>query len=82
MLPKDFEAQFAELNDLVDFFERQICKSLKENNRQLAWSWYDSLSGAYMLAWRLGLAGPERFDRERAWSERIRTAQFGPRREE
>ena len=48
------KAGYRELNDLVDFFERQICKSLKENNRQLAWSWYDSLSGAYMLAWRLG----------------------------
>ena len=82
MIPKDFEAQLAALHDLVDFFEKQILQSLDQKNFWLAWSWYDSLSGAYMLAGRLGLEGPEYFDREKAWSERIRTAQFGPRRKE
>nr|DAL51346.1 MAG TPA_asm: hypothetical protein [Caudoviricetes sp.] len=35
-----------------------------------------------MLARWLGLEEPDHRDREKMWSERIRTAQFGPRRKE
>ena len=87
MIPKNLEAQtrstqLETLHNLIAFFENQIGKSLVEKNFRLAWSWHDSLSGAYMLARWLGLEEPDHHDREAMWSERIRTAQFGPRCEE
>lgn len=75
-------AQLEKLHDQVAFFERQIRKCLDERNFRLARSWHDSLSGAYMLAQRLGLEEPDHRDRENMWFERIQTAEFGPRREE
>lgn len=87
MIPKNLEvqtrsAQLENLHGLVAFFETQIGKSLEEKNFRLAWSWHDSLSGAYMLARWLGLEESDHRDREDMWSERIRTAQFGPRGKE
>ena len=40
------------------------------------------LTGAYMLAKRLGLEEPDHQAREAEWFERIQTAQFGPRGKE
>lgn len=82
MIPKNMEpqtrsAQLETLHNLVAFYEGQIRKSLVEKNFRLAWSWHDSLSGAYMLAKWLGLEEPDHRDREEMWSERIRTARFG-----
>ena len=82
MIPTNLEAQtrsahLEKLHGLVAFFEQQIGKSLEEKNFRLAWSWHDSLSGAYMLARWLGLEEPDHRDREEMWSERIRTARFG-----
>ena len=87
MIPKDLEvqtrsAQLENLHNLVAFYEGQIRKSLAEQNFRLAWSWHDSLSGAYTLARWLGLEEPDHRDRENMWFERIQTAEFGPRREE
>lgn len=87
MIPKDLKAQtrsaqLEALHNLVAFFEQQIGKSLEEKNFRLARSWHASLTGAYMLAQRLGLEEPDHRDRENALFERIQTAQFGPRREE
>lgn len=80
--PQPRDAQLETLHNLVTFCERLIQKSLAERSFRLAWSWHDSLSGAYMLARWLGLEEPDHRDREEMWSERIRTAHFGPRREE
>ena len=82
MIPKNLEAQMRSaqletLHNLVAFYEGQIRKSLAEQNFRLARSWHASLSGAYMLAKRLGLEEPDHRDREEMWSERIRTARFG-----
>lgn len=87
MIPKNLEAQMRstqleKLHDLVAFYEKQIRKSLDQRNFRLARSWHDSLTGAYMLAQRLGLEEPDHRDREEMWFERIQTAEFGPRREE
>ena len=87
MIPKNMEpqtrsAQLETLHNLVAFYEGQIRKSLVEKNFRLAWSWHDSLSGAYMLAKRLGLEEPDHQARETELFERIQTAQFGPRRKE
>lgn len=87
MIPKNMEpqtrsAQLAELHNLVTFFEEQIGKSLEERNFRLARSWHASLTGAYMLAKRLGLEEPDHQAREAEWFERIQTAQFGPRGKE
>ena len=87
MIPENLEVhtrntQLEQLQDLVAFFEKQIGKSLEEKNFRLARSWHASLTGAYMLAQRLGLEEPDHRDRENALFERIQTAQFGPRRKE
>ena len=87
MISKNLEvqtrnAQLGQLHDQVAFFERQIRESLDQRNFRLARSWHASLSGAYMLAKRLGLEEPDHRDRENALFERIQTAQFGPRRKE
>lgn len=87
MISKNLEvqtrnAQLEQLHDQVAFFERQIRESLDQRNFRLARSWHASLTGAYMLAQRLGLEEPDHRDRENALFERIQTAQFGPRREE
>ena len=87
MIPTNLEAQtrsahLEKLHNLVAFFEQQIGKSLEEKNFRLARSWHASLTGAYMLAQRLGLEEPDHHDREEMWFERIQTAEFGPRREE
>ena len=87
MIPTNLEAQtrsaqLETLHNLVAFYEGQIGKSLEEKNFRLAWSWHDSLSGAYMLSRWLGLEEPDHRDRENALFERIQTAQFGPRRKE
>ena len=86
MIPQNFEAQMRnaqleQLHNQVAFFEREILRSLEQRNFHLARSWHASLSGAYMLAQRLGLEEPDHRDRENMWFERIQTAQFGPRRE-
>ena len=87
MIPKNMEpqtrsAQLETLHNLVAFFEKQIGKSLEERNFRLARSWHASLTGAYMLAKRLGLEEPDHQAREAEWFERIQTAQFGPRGKE
>ena len=87
MIPKNMEpqtrsAQLETLHNLVAFYEGQIRKSLAEQNFRLARSWHASLSGAYMLAKRLGLEEPDHRDRENMWFECIQAAEFGPRREE
>ena len=87
MIPTNLEAQtrsahLEKLHGLVAFFEQQIGKSLEEKNFRLARSWHASLTGAYMLAQRLGLEEPDHWDREKALFERIQTAKFGPRRKE
>lgn len=87
MIPKNMEpqtrsTQLETLHNLVAFYEGQIRKSLEEKNFRLAWSWHDSLSGAYMLARWLGLEEPDHQAREAEWFERIQTAQFGPRGKE
>ena len=71
-------AQLEKLHNLVAFFETQIGKNLEKKNFQLARSWHASLFGAYLLAERLGLEEPDHEARERAWFQRIQTAQFGP----
>lgn len=71
-------AQLEKLHNLVAFYEGQIRKSLEEKNFRLARSWHASLSGAYQLAKWLGLEEPDHEARERAWFQRIQTAQFGP----
>ena len=87
MIPENLEVhtrntQLEQLHDLVAFFEKQIGKSLEERNFRLARSWHASLTGAYMLAKRLGLEEPDHRDRENMWYECIQAAEFGPRREE
>ena len=87
MIPTNLEAQtrsahLEKLHGLVAFFEQQIGKSLEERNFRLARSWHASLTGAYMLAKRLGLEEPDHQAREAEWFERIQTAQFGPRGKE
>lgn len=87
MIPKNMEpqtrsAQLETLHNLVAFYEGQIRKSLVEKNFRLARSWHASLTGAYMLAKRLGLEEPDHQAREAEWFERIQTAQFGPRGKE
>jgi len=87
MIPENLEVhtrntQLEQLHDLVAFFEKQIGKSLEERNFRLARSWHASLTGAYMLAKRLGLEEPDHQAREAEWFERIQTAQFGPRGKE
>ncbi len=87
MIPKNMEpqtrsAQLETLHNLVAFYEGQIRKSLEEKNFRLARSWHASLTGAYMLAKRLGLEEPDHQAREAEWFERIQTAQFGPRGKE
>ena len=87
MIPTNLEAQtrsahLEKLHGLVAFFEQQIGKSLEERNFRLARSWHASLSGAYMLAKRLGLEEPDHRDRENMWFECIQAAEFGPRRKE
>ena len=84
MIPKNLEAQMRsaqleQLHNQVAFFEREIRRNLEQRNFRLARSWHASLSGAYMLAKRLGLEEPDHRDRENMWFERIQTAQFGPR---
>ena len=85
MIPTNLEAQtrsahLEKLHGLVAFFEQQIGKSLEEKDFRLARSWHASLTGAYMLAKRLGLEEPDHRGREDMWSERIRTATMGLRR--
>ena len=87
MISKNLEvqtrnAQLEQLHDQVAFFERQIRESLDQRNFRLARSWHASLTGAYMLAKRLGLEEPDHQAREAEWFERIQTAQFGPRGKE
>ena len=87
MIPKNMEpqtrsAQLETLHNLVAFYEGQIRKSLEEKNFRLARSWHASLTGAYMLAKRLGLEDPDHQAREAEWFERIQTAQLGPRGKE
>lgn len=87
MISKNLEvqtrnAQLEQLHDQVAFFERQIRESLDQRNFRLARSWHASLSGAYMLAKRLGLEEPDHRDRENMWFECIQAAEFGPRRKE
>ena len=87
MIPKKLEtqmrsAQLEQLHNQVAFFEREIRRSLEQRNFRLARSWHASLSGAYMLAKRLGLEEPDHRDRETMWFERIQAAEFGPRRKE
>lgn len=87
MISKNLEvqtriAQLEQLHDQVAFFERQIRESLDQRNFRLARSWHASLSGAYMLAKRLGLEEPDHQARETELFERIQTAQFGPHRKE
>ena len=82
MIPENLEVhtrntQLEQLHDQVAFFEQQMRKNLDEGNFRLARSWHASLTGAYMLAKRLGLEEPDHRDREEMWSERIRTARFG-----
>ena len=87
MIPKKLEtqmrsAQLEQLHNQVAFFEREIRRSLEQRNFRLARSWHASLSGAYMLAKRLGLEEPDHRDRENMWFECIQAAEFGPRRKE
>ena len=87
MISKNLEVQtrnvqLEQLHDQVAFFERQIRESLDQRNFRLARSWHASLSGAYMLAKRLGLEEPDHRDRENMWFECIQAAEFGPCREE
>ena len=79
LVPQTRSTRLEKLHDLVAFYEKQICESLDQRNFRLARSWHASLSGAYMLAKRLGLEEPDHRDRENMWFERIQTAQFGPR---
>lgn len=80
--PQTRSTQLEKLHDLVAFYEKQICESLDQRNFRLARSWHASLTGAYMLAKRLGLEEPDHQAREAEWFERIQTAQFGPRGKE
>ena len=87
MIPENLEVhtrntQLEQLHDQVAFFEQQMRKYLVEGNFRLARSWHASLTGAYMLAKRLGLEEPDHQAREAEWFERIQTAQFGPRGKE
>lgn len=87
MIPENLEVhtrntQLEQLHDQVAFFEQQMRKNLDEGNFRLARSWHASLTGAYMLAKRLGLEEPDHQAREAEWFECIQTAQFGPRGKE
>lgn len=86
MIPKNLERMRSEqlktLRSVVEFYEKQIHEKLDERNFLMARSWYAELSGAYMLAQRLGLEEPDCWKRQNALFKVIQTAEFGPRREE